>query len=101
MKATVDGKVYDTDTAYLMKYVVRPEELGNGYLRITSIGLYFRRKKEDYFIHLNQVSTDNRSMVFDRQDYFYACSDEFARKFNSSYDYLEILQRPCFSINKV
>jgi len=93
MKALVDGKVYDTDTSYLIKYVVRQEDLGSGYIRLTEMGLYYRKKKNDYFLYIRKIATEGNSKVIDIQDYFYPASVEFARSFNRKYDDSSLLTK--------
>jgi len=96
MKAVTPTRTYNTETSLLMKSVVKVEPLGDGYVRVSTCNIYYRSKDGEYFIHLNQVATDPTSKVIDVQDYFYPCADEFARKFDRSFDYMSLLKRPCY-----
>lgn len=93
MKTVVDGKVYDTDSSYLVKFVVKTEDLGNGYTRVVEMGLYFRKKKSDYYLYVRKIATEPSSKVFDIQDCVYPVDEEFVRKFNHKYNDVSLLTK--------
>lgn len=81
MKELINGKVYDTSCAYLMKCVGEVEELGDGYVRYKTRNIYFRERSKDYFLYTYSVSTDNRSMVIDVNEYILPVSSDYAKTF--------------------
>ena len=87
MKELVDGKVYNTDTAVLVKFKSEVEDLTNGYTRFISRGLYYRGKKDDWFIYNKKVSVDSRLQVIDVIEYITPATDDIARDFRSYVEY--------------
>lgn len=87
MKELVDGKVYNTDTAFLVKFKSEEEDLTNGYTRYALRSLYYRERGNDWFIYNKKVSVDNMSNVIDVIEYITPVSDEVARDFRSYVEY--------------
>lgn len=91
MKLQDRGKVYNTESGYLLKFFVKAEKLGEGYVRYTTYRLYSKKADGDYFLHIEKIATNKGTGVIDRRDYIYPVNDEFAANFDSSFDELPLL----------
>lgn len=74
------GKVYNTDTAKLVKCAAEIEELGDGWVR----NVMKRVMKNDiagYFVYVNKVTTDRCCNIVDESEYIVPVTEEWAMKF--------------------
>lgn len=81
MKDYVNGKVLNTDSAVLVKYVMDEEDLGDGYKRYTVRRLMRRPREKDYFLYVEKVATDRWCGILDRSEYVVPVSDDVVQSF--------------------
>ena len=81
MKDYIDGKIWNTDSAKLVKYVVDVEDLGDGYTRYTQKSLMMRARDRDYFMWVVKVSTDRWCGILDKSEYLVPVSEDYVKSF--------------------
>lgn len=91
MKDIIGGKSYNTENSHLIKYVVKNEDLGNGYIRYVQMSLYCRIKSGDYYLHVSKIAVTPQDEIFDISESIYPVDEDFARDFSHKYDDTRLL----------
>jgi hypothetical protein len=85
MRDVINGKTYNTETSTLVKAVVIPEDLTNGYTRYRRVNLYFN-KKTGWFLVTNKTTVDNNYNVIDVIMYITPVEVDFSYRFRENVD---------------
>lgn len=81
MKDYINGKVYCSDTARMLRYYIDVEELGEGYTRYSTRSLMKRARDDEYFVYVMKVTTDGAARILDKIEWIVPVSEDYARKF--------------------
>lgn len=81
MKEFINGKIWNTDSSVMVKYLVEEEELGDGYIRYVQKALMQRPREMDYFVWVTKITTDRRNTLLDKNEYVYPVEESYVKRF--------------------
>lgn len=81
MKDYINGKLYNTDTSIMVKYLVDEEDLGDGYVRYAQKIIMQRPREHDYYMWVIKIATDRRSKIIDKTEYICPVDEEYLKHF--------------------
>lgn len=84
MRFVENARVYDTKTGVLLKENITREDLEDGWTRWATRRIYYRARKDDYWMHVQKVTVSRDASIVDKQDYCYIVDEEYIRTFNKN-----------------